>query len=76
MINKEFQELNRKYSVNKDSEERERLLLEMRKNLKRRNSGNSTYAKGYIDAGKIIDIDAAEYALLLEINGDMNPLGR
>lgn len=76
MINAEFQELKRRFSVN--VEERVSIMEQMRENLIARNGGNSTYEFGYTsgDDTKTVDIkDIDKPEPLFEIDGDMCPRG-
>ena len=75
MINKEFQELNRLYSIAREAETRSNLLEQMRKNLIQRNQGEGLYTFSYTQEGLSNDILTADYNGCLQINGDMNPMG-
>lgn len=74
-MNAEFQELNRRYSISHDNNERSNILQSMKSNLLSRNQGNDTYAFNYTQPGKVLRINESNYSELLEINGDMNPQG-
>ena len=75
MINKEFQERHRLYSISKDDLDRNSYLEQMRENLLERNGNQPEYTFGYTFVGKIINIQDASYTECMEINGDMNPRG-
>lgn len=71
MINKEFQEL--KGKLYNGCEE---IISAMRENLKRRNDQNSEYKFGYTKQDVTYNIDTCGPMELLEIDGDMCPLGK
>lgn len=75
-MNKEFQKLRKQWGLN--SNEREKIIKEMRVNLKCRNAGMSEYEFGYTFKGKVINIDTCSNVPddLFEIDGDMTPLGK
>ena len=74
-MNAEFQELNRRYSISFDKDVKNDILQSMRSNLLQRNHGDNTYKLTYTKPGKVLLIDESSYSELLEINGDMNPIG-
>lgn len=76
MLNPEFQELKRLWSIAPEpTRMREYLVQKMRENLKKRNGNNSDYFKAYTSKGDYFNIDECEYEELSEIDGDMAPRG-
>lgn len=75
MLNQEFQEFRRLWSVSERQLEKDEYITEMRNNLKGRNGGNSEYVTSYTSKGRHFNIDDCEVSNLFEIDGDMNPRG-
>lgn len=76
MLNKDFQELKRQYSVVTEDNRKMQIVQEMRNNLIARNNGNASYITEYITPGIMIDISIAGVESLFEVDGDMCPLGK
>ena len=73
MVNTDFQELNRLYSVHKV--QLEQIIQKMKDNLTIRNGGKDEYTFGYTEPGRVEFISQCEYESLLAIDGDMCPMG-
>lgn len=74
-MNKEFQELKRKY-LQSDGEEKRILLSQMRDNLKKRNENNALYTNIYTHQGETVNIETSDEQKLFEIDGDMVVMGK
>lgn len=74
MINQEFQELKRQWSLR--NPENEKIIIEnMRYNLLSRNGGSSIYTTGFSNPGISHDINTCDVESLFAIDADMNPQG-
>lgn len=74
MVNQDFQELKRQWSVNKENEEN--IVKKMRSNLFARNNDQEEYTTNYTTSGKVFNINTASVQELFEIDGDMCPQGK
>lgn len=74
MLNQDFQELRRQWSVN--SKKRLEIIEAMKENLIKRNKNNNSYTFDYTQPGKVLLISSCEIEELLAIDGDMNPQGK
>ncbi len=74
MLNQDFQELRRQWSVN--SQKRLEIIEAMKENLIKRNKNNNSYRFDYTQPGKVLLISSCEIEELLAIDGDMNPQGK
>lgn len=75
MVNKEFQELFREWSVNLSS--RKIIEEKMKENLIKRNGDNVIYTFDYTTPGKVVNIETCnDVTELFAVNGDMNPLAK
>ena len=74
MINQEFQELKGQWNANKDNAND--IIDKMRNNLLKRNNNQERYTLNYISKGFTFNIKTATVEQLLEIDGDMCPLGK
>ena len=73
MVNAEFQELKRQYSVHKV--QLKQIIQKMKDNLTVRNGGKDEYTFGYTEPGRVECISLCDFESLLAIDGDMCPLG-
>ena len=75
MINKEFQELKRRFFENPT--ERATIINEMKENLKQRNNGEDQYVFGFTKRGVEMFISKCDKPEgLFAIDGDMCPQGK
>ena len=75
MLNNEFQEAKRVYSISESPEDKEEAIKSMRDILLARNNGEATYDFSYTEKGKTVCITDCGLEDLLAVDGDMNPIG-
>lgn len=73
MVNKEFQEAKRLFSIAETEEDKVAAVDLMRKNLLMRNNEVGTYTLSYTTPGQTLDINDCSVEALFAIDGDMNP---
>lgn len=71
-MNKDFNNLVRRYSLHDEIENRHDILLEMRQNLTTRNKGIDSYTIQYANPNKMYYISQCTYEELREIGSDMD----